>query len=395
MPNEVNRRSRSHVELSRAEARSLLLRELGFHRSRRPTARNVRQLLVERRCIQLDPLDPMGTNADLVAMARLPGLPRGRLYKWIYQGAFEHFAKERCLLPATAFPYYRHAMAQTPWWRLGERLRRLPKQLVDDVEAEVHERGPISAAELTERGRVQPLDWSGWKSTSKAASMALEVLWTQCRIVVCGRGSHGKLYAPPTVLGDQVDVSAPRCEFEQWALTERVAAAGLLARASGPTWSMLRDVRESALVDELVEEGRLTEVAVEGSRRPYLALPTALQGRTCRGTDELRIIAPLDALLWDRKLVRQAFGFEYIWEVYKPAAKRRWAWYVMPLLQNDRLVGRVAGKVSGSTLIIEHIWREAQPLDEKRLDDALQSHAEACGCSSFVRPKRIRRNPAR
>ena len=384
----------------------------------------MRALLARLRCIQLDPLDPMGTNADLVAMARLQGLPRGAIYTHVYEdgAAFEHFAKERCLLPGAAFPFYRRRMVQTPWWRVSERMKRVPAAVVDAVEAEVRERGPISAKALTDRGRVEAIDWSGWKGTSKASSMALEILWTQCRIVVCGRSNEGKLYDVPEralgahgvrspsehgthaarssrALGAHAAHSSSHPDahddpFARWALVERVEAAGLLARTSGPTWSMLSDARTSALPDALVEEGALDAVRLEGSKRAFLA-PANVRDRATREPDDaLRILGPLDPLLWDRVLLRELFDFDYVWEVYKPESQRRFAWYVMPLLHHGALVGRLSGRVDGTTLVIDGLWREeAAPLDEAALDAALQAHAEACRCDAVKRPRRAKRNP--
>jgi uncharacterized protein YcaQ len=424
------------IELSRAEARAYLLTQLGLDRRTKASAANVRALLSQLRCIQLDPLDPMGTNADLVAMARLQGLPRGAIYTHVYENgaAFEHFAKERCLLPGAAFPFYRERMVQTPWWRVSERMKRVPPALVDAVESEVRERGPISAKALTDRGRVEAIDWGGWKGTSKATSMALEILWTQCRVVVCGRSREGKLYdVPERALGphgshavtpnardagaathdsrdaahDSRDAAhdsraathdsrdaAPGDRFARWALVERVEAAGLLARTSGPTWSMLSDARTSALPDALVDEGTLDAVRLEGSKRAFLA-PANVRDRATREPDDaLRILGPLDPLLWDRALLRELFDFDYVWEVYKPEAERRFAWYVMPLLHHGALVGRLSGRVDGTTLVIEALWREdAAPLDDAALDAALQAHAEACRCDAVKRPRRARRNP--
>jgi len=371
----------------------------------------VRALLARLRCIQLDPLDPMGTNADLVAMARLTGLPRGAIYTHAYAdgAAFEHFAKERCLLPGAAFPFYRERMVQTPWWRVSERMKRVPPAIVDAVESEVRERGPISAKALTDRGRVEAIDWSGWKGTSKATSMALEILWTQCRVVVCGRSGDGKLYdVPERALGAHVrgsvapasrahDAPAPNAHddpFARWALVERVEAAGLLARTSGPTWSMLSDARTSGLPDALVDEGALDAVRLEGSKRAFLA-PANVRDRATREPDDaLRILGPLDPLLWDRALLRELFDFDYVWEVYKPESERRFAWYAMPLLHRGALVGRLSGRVDGTTLVIDGLWREdAAPLDDAALDAALQAHAEACGCDAVKRPRRAKRNP--
>ncbi len=372
------------LTISRAEARRLMLGQAGLL-SMRPEAgrEGVRSMLSALRCVQLDPLDPMGTNADLVAMARVEGVGRGDIHRHAHPGAFEHFAKERCLLPGSAFPYYRDKIAMTPWWRLGERLKRLSQGLIDEVLAEVEARGPVEAGALEDRGQVRPLDWSGWKGTSKAASMAVEVLWTRCQIVVCGRSEGGrKLYdVPRRALPEVFD--APGGDFDRWALLERVEAAGMLSRASGPHWSMLSEVRTGPLVGELIEEGRIEEVEVEGSRRPYLIPAGALSRPFGEPDERLRILGPLDPLIWDRGLVEQAFGFEYLWEVYKPAQKRRWGWYVCPLLHRGAFVGRIEARIKEGELAVERLWVEAgAELDLGELNRALERHAAACGVGS-------------
>ena len=377
--------------LSREEARAYLVGQLGLARFEKARgAAGVRAVLAKLRCIQLDPLDPLGTNADLVALARVEGIGKGDVYRHLYPGhAFEHFAKERCLLPATAFPHYRDQAAQTPWWRLGERLERLPAEVLEKVLAEVRELGPATPGELSDHGRVVPLDWDGWKGTPKATSMALEVLWTRCQVVVAGRGAGPgtkRFDVPERAL--PAHAAAPGSgDFGRWALLERVEAAGLLCRAGGPLWSMLHAVRTSDLPDRLIEEGLLEEVRIEGATRRYLA-PAGFRERAFPRPDtRMRLLGPLDPLLWDRKLVADVFGFDYVWEVYKPAAQRRWGWYVLPLLHRGRPVGRLEGRIAGEILRIDRIWREeGVPLDEGALDAALERHARACGIERVSRP---------
>ncbi|MBW2461875.1 MAG: YcaQ family DNA glycosylase [Deltaproteobacteria bacterium] len=372
------------VRISRDEARLHLLTHLGLTGRRYRGPRGVRSMLRDLRCIQLDPLDAIGTNADLVALARVDGISKGDVYRHTMPGhAFEHFAKERCILPASAYPHYRDQAVQTPWWRLGTRLERLDAAVIDRVEAEVAARGPITARELTDHGQVRPLDWSGWKGTSKATAMALEVLWTQCRVIVSERTPAGKRFDIPERALPAVH-DAPALPFERWALLERVEAAGFLARAGGPCWSMLRDARTTELPDALIAEGFLEEVTIEGSRRPYLA-PAGFRDRRRAALDgRMRILAPLDPLLWDRKLVKQIFDFEYIWEVYKPKSVRRWGWYVCPLLHRGRLVGRLEAHVDGDTLVVDRVWpEEHETLPPDALDDALAHHAEALGCAYY------------
>ena len=157
------------ITLARDDARRLLIAHLGLARRLGRGAKDTRAVLERLRCIQLDPLDVLGTNADLVVMARVDGVTRGDVWRHLFpKHAFEHFAKERCILPARAFPYYRrHGIeAQTPGWQHGERERRVSPQLVQAVLDEIREHGPMTARVLTDHVPVEPLDWSGWMGTS-------------------------------------------------------------------------------------------------------------------------------------------------------------------------------------------------------------------------------------
>ena len=307
------------ITLSKSEARRKMVAHLGLN----VPMRSARAVLDKLRCIQLDPLDVIGTNADLVVMARVPGAQRGDVYRKLFpRHAFEHFFKERCILPASSFPFYRARghEAQTPWWRHQEREQRVPAGVVAKVLEEVRAHGPLTASDLTDHGKVNPIDWSGWRGTGKATSMALEILWTRCDVVVSGRTESGaKIYDLPERALGPAALQKPDEDFDRWILGERVRAAGLLSRAKSKDF---------------------IEVRIEGSSRVYLATEEFLDRRSVRFDDGVRIIAPLDPLIWDRDLIRHAFEFDYVWEVYKPAAQRKWGWYVLPLLYRDRLVGR-------------------------------------------------------
>jgi uncharacterized protein YcaQ len=406
-PRRVSRaRPRAATVLTPAEARRWLV---GHHALSAPElprgATGVRALIERLRCIQLDPLDPLGTNADLVALARVDGIAKGDVYRHLLPGhAFEHFAKERCLLPARAFPWYRAELAvEASWWSHAERLRRLPAGVVEKVLEEVRARGPVAAEDLADHGRVEPLDWSGWRGTPRAAKMALEVLQTRCDVVVCGRGPRGKVYdVPERALPEaaRVRVHPPRRSvenrveaFRRWALLERVEAAGFLARAAGATWSMLDPARRAGVPEALLADGAVEEVRVEGSPRTYLAPRGFAERRHPAPDGRVRLLGPLDPLVWDRALVRAAFGFEYSWEVYRPAHLRRFGWYVCPLLRGDALVGRLDGAIDRGALRVRAVWAEpGADLERAALLACLERHAAACGVQSVVLPRRIRVN---
>jgi len=360
-------------ELAPNDAARLLVSLHGLDRSVGRGNAGVRGVLARRRAIQLDPLDVIGTNADLVAHARTDGLVRGQVYDALLPGhAFEHWAKERCLLPAERFPHWRERAGEVRWWRTAERMKRIDAALVEDVLQEIRERGPLAPSDLVDRGRVTPLEWSGWKGTAKAASMAVEVLWTSCRIVVSGRTGNAKLYDIPERALPRVAAIAADGPFETVALLDRVTAAGFLPRPSGPWWGLLEAAR-GATADALVANGTLDEVRITGSRRTWLAHPA---GRRPRPPDDrMRILGPLDPLLWDRALVKLAFDFDYVWEVYKPKRQRRWGWYVCPLLHRGELVGRIEARAEGAKLNVLNVWVEAgQELDRPALDEAIARH---------------------
>jgi uncharacterized protein YcaQ len=348
------------ITLSQAEARRMLVAHLGLNRP----LRSVREVLTRLRCIQLDPLDVIGTNADLVVMARVEGAKRDDVWRKLFpRYAFEHFFKVRCILPVSSFPQYREQghRAQVYWWRHEEREERVPPKLVQAVYDEIRERGPVTARELTDHGSVAPIDWGDWKGTAKTTTMALEILWTRCDIVVAGRTPNGsKIYdLPERTFGT---VASPDEPFEQWWLRERVTASGLFAPGKRENYG-------------------LPEVQIEGSSRRYLTTESFLALKRIRFDDRVRILGPLDPLLWDRNLVRHVFDFDYVWEVYKPAKDRIWAWYVCPLLHRDRLIGRIDAHVDRGTLKVRKLWLEGD-FDRSLIQAALDRHAAALGVRS-------------
>jgi uncharacterized protein YcaQ len=133
--------------ISAAEAREYLLGHLALRRAQpKRGAAGVRALFKQLRVIQLDPLDVLGTNPDLVVMARVDGIKRGEVYGALMPGhAWEHYAKERCLLPHAAFPYYRAASQEPTWWRGGQREKRVPPAVIERVFDEVVANGPLAS----------------------------------------------------------------------------------------------------------------------------------------------------------------------------------------------------------------------------------------------------------
>jgi len=366
--------------LGRDDARRYMVGHHGLRRDNVETGtEGVRALLRHIRCIQLDPLDRIGTNADLVALARVDGIRCGDVYDHLLPGhAFEHMAKERCLLPASAFPYYRSGMAEDGHRFRWDGLLEMPDGLVSEVLAEIEERGPITPGALTDRGKLIPPKHAWLRDTVPANSVAVEKLWGRCQVVVCGRSGNNKVYDVPARALPDVHGAEPAMDFDRWALLERVEAAGLMAMTAGPQWTVINDSRTSDLPMELVEEGLLELVTVEGAKRKYLA-PGGFRDRSFPDDDgRMRILGPLDPLLWDRKLVQQIFDFDYVWEVYKPRSKRLWGYYVVPILHRGRLVARFEGRRVDGRLEVENLWvQDDRKINNRAWKAALRRHQQA------------------
>ena len=157
----------------------------------------------------------------------------------------------------------------------------------------------------------------------------------------------------------------------------------------------------------------LVEVTVEGVHGPrYLpgeALATLdmaeaeVRGGMPPGRAEpgVAFLAPLDPFVWDRALLRDLFGFDYVWEVYVPQAKRRWGYYVLPILFGDRLVGRIEPRIERreGALRVVGLWFEdgfdalAEPPFVPAFAAALRAHAEFGGVERIVLPRNARHRP--
>ncbi|GDX83106.1 hypothetical protein LBMAG42_49170 [Deltaproteobacteria bacterium] len=370
------------ITLTADHARAILLHAAGFDRDWPAGEAGGQAVLDALQWIQLDPIDRVGQNADLVVGARVEGVRRGDVHRWFRGRSFEHFAKERCIIHARHFAHYRHQAVATPWWRNTERMEKVPAGLVDRVLEEVRARGPMASEELTPQGRVEAMDWAGWKGTSRVEALALELLWARCDVVVSGRDERGRrLYdVPARTLPEAAAAPKPEAPFADTMVEARVRSAGLLSRAGGAQWSMLAAARTDGTVERLLAAGRV--VAVKVGRRPYLALPehlaldraavfAAMQGRSA-------VLGPLDPLVWDRALVLEAFDFEYLWEIYKPAPQRRWGYYVCPVLVNGTLTSRVEARRQGPVLVIEKRWGS---VESAGWDRAMARLAALNGCT--------------
>jgi uncharacterized protein len=313
--------------------------------------------------IQFDPIPVAGRNHDLMLHARVAGYEPGwcdALYE--RRAIFETTNKALSFIPADEFPWYRvndgrkgprfHAAALADNAAVAERVLEV-----------ISTEGPLSSADFqAESGRTK--DWFGLPEN--AVRSVLEAYTVAGVIGLARREGNTRYYdlverlLPAKLLAQDV----PEREQLRHKQLSRHRAHGLLgAGGAGGTFARIAnpDVRRE-LHNELVERGALVPVEIEGLRgkRFVVAEELAQLQAPPEPPPAVAFIAPFDSLLWDTNLLAKLFDFDFVWEGFFKAEKRRWGYYVLPILFGDRLVGRIEPRIDrdGRRVEVLGLWWE-------------------------------------
>ena len=353
-------------------------------------------------CIQYDPVDVCGRNAELTLQSRVKGFTKRMLDNLLYRDRLlvDYADKELSIWPSEDWPYF--ASYRERSMALGKTFSGIP-ELEEEAIRHIRANGPVSSDSLPLEGTVfwhSSMHWSGhWHKESPAARSVLEQLYTDGVLLIHHKSGTRKFYdlADKYLPADLLAAPDP-CPDESarldWRVLRRIGAVGLLWNRRSDAWlgiSMAAEERDAAFA-RLEKAGRITPVRVEGLRFPLYVLNTDLpllesvrSGQAdCKA--RLEFLAPLDPMLWDRKLIEALFGFQYSWEIYTPASKRKYGYYVLPVLYGDRLVGRIEPKADrkANSLTVQNIWFEPGVRQTKTLsgmiDKAVCRLARFNGC---------------
>jgi uncharacterized protein len=301
-------------------------------------------------------------------------LGRGEMWDAFRGNTFEHWAKQRCILPESAFSNYyfgslENRIPANSFVRQAERKKLCPKEAIDKVYNLVSKAGDagITLEDLPEYGTLN-IPWYSSTGKAKISTFALEILWQDLKVAIIGRQASAtrmnpKIHKLVEVAFPQSvkETAKPKEPFDEWLLRERVWQSGLFPMTnSQPVWCGLEELKRanSTIFDDLVESGRLERIRIGDDPRIYLAPANFLDlvPQELDFDDRVRIIAPLDQIVWDREIVRQLWNFEVLWEASKPAAKRVWGYYVCLLFYKGDFVGRLELKGEKTKLNLLNVW---------------------------------------
>ena len=334
----------ARVRISQAEARRIALAAQGFGRKRPKSAgdlRHIRRVINQIGLLQLDYVNVLIPAHYLILYSRLGAYPRHRLHELVYRRRefIEQSAHETSIVPVDVWPLLQHRRDEfqpyphSPIMKLRGR-REYMKKVLNIVESQ----GPVTAADLPQLPGPSRNAGDWYRSVPR---WALEYHFGFGSVAVANRlPNFQREYDLPERLIDS--------EHLQQRMTRDHAQRELLRRAACACGiSTVRDLADYyrmspkdvlPRVREMVEEGALREVKVEGWQEPGYLSPDAVVPRRINAST---LLSPFDPVVWFRPRAERLFNFHYRIEIYVPASKRKWGYYVLPFLMGDRFVARV------------------------------------------------------
>lgn len=303
----------------------------------------------------------------------------------------EQWAHEASLVAPQTWPYlwFRMASPRSAAWAAAFAVEH--PSLLSGVQDVIGDRGPLTARQIAARLPPAPaLDKDHWGWNWSAAKQAAEVLFRIGELTSAGRTPQfERLYAMPEhVLPSKVLDQAERpsdAECFAYLIRLSISALGIATVADLMDYFRLRGPVARSVLADLVKSGEIQTVAVRGLVPTYYLDPAAKRPRkVCARA----LVSPFDSLVWFRPRAQQLFDFRYRIEIYTPAEKRVYGYYVLPFLLRERLIGRVdlkADRGSGTLLVRSVHWEPDAPSDAAvELSHELETMAKWLGLDSVV-----------
>lgn len=341
-------------------------------------------------CIQFDPVDVCGKNAELTLQSRVKGFKKAMLSELLYKDRrlMDYADKELSIWPTEDWPYFSSYRDRS--LQMSDSFEGL-QELKEKAIVYIKENGPVCSDTLPIEGEIywhSTMHWSGnWQKKSQAARSVLEQLYTDGELIIHHKNGSRKYYdlaekhIPSSILKAE-NPCKNDLDFLSWRVLRRIGAVGLMWDKNSPAFlgiELKADTRKTVLAS-LAAAKRILPVMVEGIKTPfyYVAEDEALMRDILEERADLKprmsFIAPLDPLLWDKALILSLWDFRYSWEIYTPADKRKYGYYTLPIIYGDRFVGRIEAVPNRKegVLYVKGLWWELGVRQTKAMNAALE-----------------------
>ena len=318
--------------------------------------------------VQVDSVNTLARAHDMILWSRRQAYRPPALQALLYRdrAVFEHWTHDAAVIPIAFYPHWHHRFARD-LARLGPRWRDWHQHAFEDrfdtVLARIAQHGEVTSAELATGEARGSTGWWDWHPSKTA----LEFLWRTGQLAVVRRDGFRKVYdlterVIPAALRDQRPDPVETVDWAARAALDRLgfATSGEIAAFF---WLLTPDEAKGWCAAALAR-GEVEEIAVQtvdGRLRRAFARPGLVQQTVPEPGERVRVLSPFDPALRDRNRAERLFGFYYRIEIFVPAPKRRYGYYVFPVLEGDSLIGRIDMKAdrNAGVLAVRALWPEA------------------------------------
>jgi len=372
---------RFFTEVPKEELQRIAVTGTHLHSWQGENNKDILRVFQEQGSVQLDPLNPAGRNHDLFFASRINEYKIHEFQKIVYpqKEVFESYFPNLMAISKEHFPIFHPQMKEEYLHKYYQaRINKMEESMSDFLEQAIsflETNGPSKAADLKEMAKIKP-DIPFWK-TSNLAGMSLELLWLLGKAVIYERDEHWKKsyglvegYFDDSLLKSN-NFSDEEIYYRKFLIKQKSYPIINLGRVTHSAKKGLTFGKRKGLSPKWFERSddqNKPEILKTEEKEIYCAVPANWRDLLKKNLDkEMRAIAPLDPLIWDRDLTLKVFDFEYVWEVYKIPKDRKWGYYVFPLLYRGKFFGRVEANFNKKEKIL-HLFN-LQLEDNKEFDN--------------------------
>ena len=351
--------------LDNTSARRLFLHRHGLCQN----AKSLADIFDRLTFVQVDSINTVARAHHMILHARMPSYRQPQLAGFLQRdrGAFEHWTHDASMVRMADYPFWklrfqRSAVRLQDQW--AKHRREGFAEVVPKVLEQVTRNGPTCSADVGVGEKRSSGGWWDWHPSKTA----LEYLWHSGQLAVCHRHNFRKYYDLPARVIPQhlLDHTPSEAETIDWACNRAIDSLGFATTGEiAAFFAKISPAEAKGWAVQALADGRLIEIDVEGadgSARTALARPDVFEEAQAapKPPGQIRIMSPFDPALRDRKRAERLFGFHYRIEVFVPAAKREYGYYVFPVLEGDRLIGRLDMKADAKSglLDVTRFWPE-------------------------------------